>query len=90
MYAFEQNEQGNREPMKIIGDELERVTHFKCLANEYRIRMLCGNGDHSANRTRLDKLEEIQESSMRTRMPTKLIRPAMLYEAETLATTKRQ
>ena len=24
-FAFEQNEQGNREPMKIIGEGLERV-----------------------------------------------------------------
>ena len=30
-FAFEKNEYGNRKPMKIIGEELERVTHFKCL-----------------------------------------------------------
>ena len=30
-FAFEQNEYGNRKPIKIIGEELERVTHFKCL-----------------------------------------------------------
>ena len=30
-FALRQNESGNREPMKIIGEELERVTHFKFL-----------------------------------------------------------
>ncbi len=30
-FAFEQNEYGNRKPMKIIGEELERVTRFKCI-----------------------------------------------------------
>ena len=30
-FAFEQYEYGNREPMKIIGEELESVTHFKFL-----------------------------------------------------------
>ena len=30
-FALRQNKSGNREPMKIIGKELERVTHFKCL-----------------------------------------------------------
>ena len=29
-FALRQNESGNREPMKIIGEELERVTYFKC------------------------------------------------------------
>ena len=51
--------------------------------------MLCGNGDHSANGTRLNKLQEMQRSIVRRRMPTKPIRPAMLYGADTLATTKR-
>ena len=27
-FNFEQNQQGNREPVKILGEELERVTHF--------------------------------------------------------------
>ena len=56
--------------------------------DEYRRGMLCGNGDHSANGNMLEKLDEMQWSIERRRMPTKLIRPAMLYEAETLATTK--
>ncbi len=54
--------------------------------------MLHGNGDHSANGTRLEKLKEMQGSIVRRRMPTKLIRHAMLfiYGADTLVTTKRQ
>ena len=30
-FNFEQNQQGNREPVNILGEELERVTHFKYL-----------------------------------------------------------
>ena len=30
-FNFEQNQQGHREPVKILGEELERVTHFKYL-----------------------------------------------------------
>ena len=54
-FALRQNESGNREPMKIIGEELYRVTHFQMPRDEYRRGMLCENGDHSANGTRLKK-----------------------------------
>ena len=30
-FNFEQNQQGNREPVKILGEETERVTHSKYL-----------------------------------------------------------
>ena len=30
-FNFEQNQQGNREPINILGEELERVTQFKYL-----------------------------------------------------------
>ena len=30
-FNFEQNQQGNQEPVNILGEELERVTHFKYL-----------------------------------------------------------
>ena len=52
--------------------------------------MLCGNGDHSANGTRLGQLEEMQGSIVRRKMLTELIRPATVYEAETSTTTQRQ
>ena len=58
-FTLRQNVSGNREPMKIIGEELERVTHFKMPRDECRRGMLCGNGDHSANGTRLKTLEEV-------------------------------
>ena len=45
--------------------------------------MLHGNGDHSANRTRLEKLKEMQGSIVRRGMPTKPIRPAMLIMGQT-------
>ena len=41
--------------------------------------MLCGNGDHSGNGTRLEKLEEMQGSIVRRMMPTKQIRPATIW-----------
>ena len=58
--------------------------------NEYIRGMLQGNGDHSAIGTRLEKVEEMQGSIVRRRMPTKPIRHAILiiYGAETLTTTK--
>ena len=59
--------------------------------DEYRRGILCGNGNHSANGTWLEKLEEMQSSIVRRRMPAKLIRPVIYYYgAETLATTKKQ
>ena len=48
-FALRQNESGNREPMMIIGEELDRVTHFKylgtnteeefCVETEITVRM---------------------------------------------------
>ena len=76
--------------MEITGEELVRVTHFKCLrtsteeeccmATEVTVRM--GPGWINWKKCR--------RGTVRRRMPTKLIRPAMVYGAETLATTKRQ
>ena len=47
--------------------------------DEYRRELLYGNGDHSANVTRLEKLEEMQGSIVRRKMPTKLVKPTMLF-----------
>ena len=47
--------------------------------DEYIRDMLHDNGDHSANVTRSEKLEEMQGSIVRRRMPTKLTKPAMLF-----------
>ena len=51
---------------------------FQMPQDEYRRGMLCGNGDHCANGTRLDKLEEMQGSIVCRRM-MKLIRPVMIW-----------
>ena len=48
--------------------------------DEYRRGMLCGNGDQSANGTRLEKLEDMHGSIVRRRMPAKLIRTVMLWD----------
>ena len=42
--------------------------------------MLCGNGDHTVNGNRLEKLEEMQGSIVRRRIHTKLIIPVLLWE----------
>ena len=34
--SVRQNESGNRESMKITGEERERVTHFKCLGTRQK------------------------------------------------------
>ena len=52
---------------------------FQIPQDEYIRGMLSGNGDHSANGTRFEKLEDMQGSIVRRRMPTKLIRPVMLW-----------
>ena len=52
---------------------------FQMPLDKYRREMLHGNGDHSANVTRSEKLEEMQGSIVRKRMPTKLTKAAMLF-----------
>ena len=63
--------------MKIIGDQLERVIHFKCLGMSTEDEC-CVETDHSPNRSRFEKLQEMQESIVRIEsiVPTKLIRTA--------------
>ena len=39
-FKFEQNQQGNREPVKIQGEELERVTHFKYLGTSRKRKVV--------------------------------------------------
>ena len=67
--------------------------------NEYGRGRWYGNWDHTSGGSRLEKMEEMQRSTVRQEdMPVKLkgkvyktvIRPAMVYGAETWATTKRQ
>ena len=97
-FNFEKNQQGNREPVKILGEELERVNHFKYLGKSME--------EEGGMETEITKRVGAGWINWKTcsgvlcdiRMPVKLkgkvyktvIRPAMLYGAETWATTKRQ
>ena len=90
--------QGNREPVNILGEELERVTNFKYLGTSME--------DEGGMETEITKRVGASWRNWKKcsgvlcdrRMPVKLkgnvyktvIRPAMLYGAETWATTKRQ
>ena len=85
-FSFEQNAQGNRPQVKILGEEVERVTHFKYLETEIAKRVgAAWRNWKICNGVLCDK-----------RMPLKLkgkvyrtvVRPAILYGAETWATTK--
>ena len=53
-FGLRQNEPGNREPMKIIGGTGKSYS-FQIPLGEYRRGMPYGNGDHSANGTRMEK-----------------------------------
>ena len=76
-FAFEHNEYGNREPMKIIGEERERVTHFKCLATSAERNVVWKR----RLQREWDQVGEIGRNAgeyCHRRMLTKLIRPAMI------------
>ena len=61
-FTFEQSEQGNREPLNILGEELERESYsFIIPRDEYRSGMWHGNGDHKVGGSRLEKLEEMRQ-----------------------------
>ena len=79
-FALRQNESGNREPIKIIGEERERVTHFKCLGTSTEEKR-CMETEITVRMglARLDKWEEMQGSIVGRGMPAKLIRPVMLW-----------
>ena len=97
-FSFEQNAQGNRPQVKILDEEAERVTHFKYLGT--RIEEEGGMETEIAKRVGAGWMNWKKCSGMLCdkRMPVKLkgkvyrtvVRPAMLYGAETWATTKRQ
>ena len=88
-FNFEQSRQGNREPVKILGEELERVTHFEYLGTsmEEEGGMETEITIHKAGGSRLEKLEEMQRSTVRQKDTSEtegkvyktVFRPAMLY-----------
>ena len=60
-FSFEQNAQGNRPQVQILGEEVERVTHFKYLGTS--IEEEGGmETDSEASGSRVDELEEMQWS----------------------------
>ena len=63
-FKFEQNQQGNREPVKILGEELERVTNFKYLGTSMEEEGGMET-EMKAGGSRLEKLEEMQRSTVR-------------------------
>ena len=97
-FSFEQNDQGNRPQLKILGEEVERVTHFKYLGTS--IEEEGGMETEIAKRVGAGWMNWKKCSGVLCdkRMPVKLkgkvyitvVRLVMLYEAETWATTKRQ
>ena len=49
-FTFEQSEHGNRDPVNILGEELERVNHFKYLRTSRPIEYECGLATEIAKR----------------------------------------
>ena len=95
---FEQNQQGNREPVKILGEELERVAHFKYLGSsmeeeggmETEITKRVGAGWRNWKKCSEILCDRRMQVKLKGKVYNTVIRPAMLYGAETWATTKRQ
>ena len=61
-FSFEQNAQGNRPQVKFLGEEVERVTHFKYLGTSIEEERRDGDCDSEASGSRVDELEEMQWS----------------------------
>ena len=93
-FTFEQSEQGNREPLNILGEELETESYsFIIPRDEYRSGMWYGNGDHKVGGSRLEKLEEMRQkliAKLKGKGYKTVTRPAIVNGAETWATTKKQ
>ena len=97
-FNFEQNQQGNRELVKILGEELERVTHFKYLGTsmeeeggmETEITKRVGAGWRNWKKCSGVLCDRTMPVKLKGKVYKTVIRPAMLYGAETWATTKRQ
>ena len=96
-FNFEHNQQENREPVKILGEELERVTQFKYLGAsmeeeggmETEIKWV-GAGWRNWKKCSGVLCDRRMPTKVKGKVYKTVIRPAMLYGAETWATTKRQ
>ena len=97
-FSFEQNAQGNRPQVKILGEEVERVTHFKYLGTsieeeggmETEIVKRVGAGWRNWKKCSGVLCDRRMPVKLKGKVYRTVVRPAMLYGAETWATTKRQ
>ena len=95
---FKQNQQGNREPVKKLGEELERVTHFKYLGAsmeaeggmETEITKRVGAGWRNCKKCCGVLCDRRIPVKLKGKVYKTVIKPEMLYGAETWATTNRQ
>ena len=95
---FKHNQQGNREPVKKLGEELERVTHFKYLGAsmeaeggmETEIPKRVGTGWRNCKKCCGVLCDRRIPVKLKGKVYKTVIKPEMLYGAETWATTKRQ
>ena len=93
---FEQNQQGNRELVKKLGEELERVTHFKYLGAsmgaeggmETEITNRVGAGWRNCKKCCGVLCDRRMPVKLKGKVYKTVIKPEMLYGAETWATTK--
>ena len=96
--SFEQNAQGNRPQVKIIGEEVERVTHFKYLGTsieeeggmEIEIAKRVGAGWMNWKTCSGVLCDKRMPVKLKGKVYRTVVRHAMLYGAETWAPTKRQ
>ena len=97
-FNFQQNQPGNQEPVKILGEELERVTNFKYLGTsmeeevgtETEITKRVGAGWRNWKKCSGVLCDRRIPVKLKGKVYKTVISPAMLYGAEMLATTKRQ
>ena len=97
-FSFEQNAQGNRTQVKILGEEVERVTDFKYLGTsieeeggmETEIAKRVGAGWMNWKKCSGVLCDKKMPVKLKGKVYRTVVRPAMLYGAETWATTKRQ
>ena len=97
-FSFEQDAQGNRPQVKILGEEVERVTHFKYLGTsieeeggmETEIAKRVGAGWMNWKKCSGVLCDKRMPVKVKGKVYGRVVRHAMLYGAETWATTKRQ
>ena len=93
-FSFEQNAQGNRPHVQILGEEDESVTHFKYLGTS--IEEEGGMETDIAKRVGAGWMNwkkcsgVLCDVKLKGKVYRTVVIPAMLYGAETWATTKRQ